>query len=101
MLNLTASKVTYEKKVDNTPKPPQHDPEKDKLRDRVIHNHTYHSPPSEAEALKHQIVRDVTAKCALDLISLCPVSRELSIALTKMEEAMTWANAALARNRDK
>jgi hypothetical protein len=29
---------------------------------------------------------------------LCPGSRELSLAITKLEEAVFWANAAIARN---
>ena len=29
---------------------------------------------------------------------LCPKSREKSLAITKIEEAMMWANASIARN---
>ena len=32
------------------------------------------------------------------LVDECPDSRELSVALTKLEEAVMWANAAIARN---
>ena len=32
------------------------------------------------------------------LVTNCPESRELSCALTKLEEAVMWANAAIARN---
>lgn len=46
-----------------------------------------------------QIIRD-TAKNLSKLIGdICPESRELSLARTKLEEFMFWANAAIARNR--
>jgi hypothetical protein len=32
------------------------------------------------------------------VIQLCPPGRETSLAVTKIEEAMFWANAAIARN---
>lgn len=31
------------------------------------------------------------------LCNVCPSSRELSLALTKLEEVVFWANAAIAR----
>jgi hypothetical protein len=33
------------------------------------------------------------------LLSLVPAGRELSLALTKLEEAMMWANDGIARNQ--
>lgn len=30
--------------------------------------------------------------------NLCPDSRELSLAITKLEEAIMWANASIARS---
>jgi len=35
---------------------------------------------------------------AQELCRFCPDSRERSLALTKLEEAVSWANAAIARN---
>lgn len=32
--------------------------------------------------------------------SSCPDNRERSLAMTKIEEAVMWANAAIARNED-
>jgi len=53
-----------------------------------------------ADAAKAERHRDVRQKCyalAEFLCKECPASRELSIALTKVEEVMLWANAAIAR----
>lgn len=47
---------------------------------------------------KHSEARDAIG-CAADWIEAnCQPSRETSLALTKLEEAMFWANASLARN---
>jgi len=35
---------------------------------------------------------------AKNIINYCPDSRERSLALTKLEECMFWANASIARN---
>lgn len=37
---------------------------------------------------------------AMEVEGSCPDSREKSIALTKIEEAVFWANAAIARNEE-
>jgi hypothetical protein len=53
-----------------------------------------------ADAAKQERHRDVRQKCwalAEFICKECPPSRELSIALTKVEEVMLWANAAIAR----
>lgn len=42
----------------------------------------------------HQIARDF----ALTIQANCPESREKSLAITKLEECVMWANAAIARN---
>lgn len=59
--------------------------------------YTYHAPKGDQqrryETLRH--TGKVLAKCILDLT---PVSREQSLALTKLEEAIMWANASIARN---
>jgi len=35
---------------------------------------------------------------AFDIEHFCPDSREKSVAITKLEESIMWANAAIARN---
>ena len=42
-------------------------------------------------------VRDKARVLAVTLAVKCPESREKSIAITKLEEVVFWANAAIAR----
>ena len=58
---------------------------------------TYH-PPKGDQPLKYSQVRQHAKYLAVQIDDLCPDSREKSLALTKLEEAVFWANAAIARN---
>ena len=58
---------------------------------------TYH-PPKENQAKRYETVRMFAKTYAMFLDKTCPDSRELSLALTKIEESVFWANAAIARN---
>ena len=57
---------------------------------------TYH-PPKGDQAQKYVQIRDKAKELAVIMIERCPESRELSLAITKLEEAVFWANAAIAR----
>lgn len=61
-----------------------------------------HHPPrgGTGDEDRHESVREAVHRAAEELRYLLPESREASLAVTKLEEAMFWANAALARNRD-
>jgi hypothetical protein len=59
---------------------------------------TYHKPTGD-QAVKYEIIRNHCLDMALILNKLCPDSRELSLALAKLEEVVMWANAAIARNK--
>ena len=56
----------------------------------------YHKP-DENRAKRHETVRDILLASAEVIHSVTPEGREQSLALTKLEEAMFWANAAIAR----
>ena len=45
-----------------------------------------------------QLIRSSGKAMARTILKLTPQSRERSLALTKLEEAVMWANAAIARN---
>lgn len=63
----------------------------------IEHNFTYH-PPKPGQPQKYTDIRDFAKGLALLIDSTCPDSREKSLALTKLEESVMWANAAIARN---
>lgn len=58
---------------------------------------TYHKP-KDGQPGKYTEIRNTAKNLALLIDDLCPDSREKSIAMTKLEEAVMWANAAIARN---
>lgn len=56
----------------------------------------YHAPNDETR-VKHQAARDAMKTAAYAFADLLPDGREKSLVYTKLEEAMFWANAAIAR----
>lgn len=63
----------------------------------IENNFKYHKPSSE-QALRYVRIQDQGKSMALEIVDKCPPSRERLVALTKIEEAVMWANAAIARN---
>lgn len=57
---------------------------------------TYHAP-NAARAEDHAHLRALLKDTADAIDNIVPDGREKSTAITKLEEAMFWANAALAR----
>jgi len=60
-------------------------------------NFKYHPPTKEKEKLYVEY-REKCKELAYFIIHNFPDIRERSLAITKLEEAMMWANAGLARN---
>ena len=58
---------------------------------------TYHAP-KPGQVQRYIEIREMAKAFAEVIDSLCPDSREKSLAMTKLEEAGMWANAAIARN---
>lgn len=66
-------------------------------QEQIEHAFTYHMPkPGQPE--KYVQIRDTAKALALLIDGLAPDSREKSVSITKLEEAVMWANAAIARN---
>ncbi len=60
----------------------------------------YHPPMTDQRRLEHELVRANCLFLAEFIDASLPEGREKSLALTKLEEVMFWANAALARQSD-
>jgi len=58
---------------------------------------TYHAP-KDGQPEKYVAIRDKAHELATLITDLSVSSRERSLALTKIEEAVFWANAGIARN---
>lgn len=69
------------------------------MRDRIGNNFTYHAP-TEDQIERYSVIREHGRVFATLICELTPQSREQSVALTKIEEFVMWANAAIARNED-
>jgi hypothetical protein len=65
--------------------------------DQIRKAFTYHAPKPE-QVPKYTEIRCKARDLACLLADSCPPSRETSLALTKLEEVVMWANAAIARN---
>ena len=57
---------------------------------------TYHTP-TEGQTQKYAEIRDMGKAFTEIVDTLCPNSREQALAITKIEEAVMWANASIAR----
>jgi hypothetical protein len=68
------------------------------LNEEIMHRFKYHPPTTEEKQIAHEDVRALCIGTALELYRSLPESREKSLAITKLEEVLFWANAAIARN---
>ena len=66
-------------------------------QERMKKDFTYH-PPKGDQPERYLAIRESAGGLALILMGRCPPSRERSLALTALEEAVMWANASIARN---
>lgn len=64
---------------------------------RLDANFTYH-PPKGNQPERYEKIRAQAKAFAEFMSQNCPASRELSLALTHLEDSVMWANAAIARN---
>jgi hypothetical protein len=64
---------------------------------QIERNFTYHAPkPGQPE--RYTLLREKAKELAMLIVEQTPRSREQSLALTHVEDASMWANAAIARN---
>ncbi len=58
---------------------------------------TYHAPKGD-QPERYTALRASARLFAMAIVSNSPESHEQSVALTNLEQAVFWANAAIARN---
>ena len=58
---------------------------------------TYHRPTA-GQASRYLAIREIAKDLAGTIDANCPASREKSLAMTKLQEAVMWANASIACN---
>lgn len=58
---------------------------------------TYHQP-KQGQPDRYTLIRNRAGELAKLINQQVPPSRERSLAMTKLEEVMMWANAGIARN---
>ena len=69
------------------------------LRQEIVTRFTYHKPFG-TQPERYERIRDRAKEFASTISGLTPPSREQSLAITHLEEAVFWANAAIARNEN-
>jgi len=65
--------------------------------EEIENNYTYHSPKAD-QPERYERIRFKAKMLAAYINEKCPDSREKSLAMTNLEQAVMWANAAIARN---
>ena len=70
----------------------------DKQIEDITNRFAYHKPKNKETEERYGDGRAALAAIALGILQETPPSREQALALTKLEECMFWANAAIARN---
>lgn len=58
---------------------------------------TYHSPKGD-QPERYNLLRNRAKELAFEIAGNTPLGREQALALTNLEQAIFWANAAIARN---
>jgi len=71
--------------------------ELNKMNEQIEKNFKYHAP-KDGQPAKYENIRDTAKAFAYRIDGICPDSREKSLAITKLEECVMWANASIARN---
>ena len=69
----------------------------DYVRADLAARFTYHAPFGD-QPIRYEMIRDRARNLAEFIAEKCRASRELAQALTSLEQAVMWANAAIARN---
>lgn len=64
---------------------------------KIENNFKYHES-SQVQKEKYEKIRSKAKELAYLIEDIAPDSREKSLAMTKLEECVMWANSGIARN---
>ena len=92
----TAQALTQTQERNTSPDPAHKYEMKGDLHTRLNNTFTYHAPQGD-QGERYTALRAQCRSLAESIIGYCPPGREQAVALTKLEESMMWANAAIAR----
>lgn len=70
---------------------------KEDLIKRINNDFVYHAPHGD-QLERYAALREAGRQLAIKIVENTPISREQSLALTNLEQAIMFANAAIARN---
>lgn len=68
-----------------------------KVQADLDHRFAHHPPRTPDRVAGHETIRQIVRTTVGLLVEQTPAGREQAVMITKLEEAMFWANAALAR----
>lgn len=68
------------------------------MSEELINRFKMHPAVTDEVRMLHTTIRDTCALFTSVIVSMTPQCREQSLAITKIEEAMFWATAAVARD---
>jgi len=71
------------------------------MDEKEIKSRFTYIPPNDSSIPKFTTLRNFAREFALLILEYVPESREKSLAITKIEEAIFWANAGIIRNQEK
>lgn len=69
----------------------------DKVLIKIHNSFTYH-PPNEEQGRRYESLRHQAGVLAVAILTHTPQSREQALAITNLEQAIMWANKAIACN---
>lgn len=73
---------------------------RDELHDRVMRSLT-NITPGAAQIRRIELLRDAAKQLAAEVVDLCPMGREQSLAITHLEETVMWAVKSIVLEGEK
>lgn len=67
------------------------------LLERIAHDFSYHAPTPN-QIGRYEVLRSTARQMAEAMARNCPLSPELNTAIERLQDAVFWANASIARN---